>query len=429
MTGGAVARHGLASLRAPERFAWATGIEDTFIVDPWPATGRTLDEYELTGHYQRWREDLGRMAELGVRVARYGIPWYRINPGRGRWNWRWADGPLERLLELGIDPIVDLVHYGAPPWIVRGFLDPDFPLHMAEYATRVAERFRGRVRWYTPLNEPRIAAWYAGRLGWWPPYGRSWRGFVAVLLALCRGIAATDRALRAVDPAIVPVHVDAGDVYTATEPALAVVARERQAIVFLALDLLTGRVTPRHRLYRWLLKHGASDEELAAHLEQPIALELLGVNLYPMFTAKQVFRRDGRIRIGMRRAGPELVTQLLRAYAARYRCPVMISETAALGSPRLRTAWLTDSVAAVRRLRASGVPVVGYTWWPMFALVGWSYRQGSCELHRHVLQMGLWDLDAGDGLRRVRTAAVDAYARTVADGARLVGPIGAARGG
>jgi hypothetical protein len=78
----------------------------------------------------------------------------------------------------------------------------------------------------------------------------------------------------------------------------------------------------------------------------------------------------------------------------------------------------------VQRLRARGVPVVGYTWWPMFALVAWSYRQGQRAIERHVLQMGLWDLDARAGLRRVRTAAVDAFTRVVAEGARLVGPLG-----
>ena len=425
----AVARGALAELRAPERFAWATGIEDTFIVDPWPATGRTLDEYELTGHYRLWRSDLARMAELGVRLARYGIPWYRVNPGRGRWSWRWADGPLEHMLKLGIDPVVDLVHYGAPPWIRGGFLDPDFAEHMAEYATRVAERFRGRIRWYTPLNEPRIAAWYSGRLGWWPPYARSWRGFVAVMLALCQAIAATDRALRAVDDAIVPVHVDASDVYGTDDPSLAGVVRHRRSLVFLALDLLTGRVGPRHPLRGWLRAHGATDAQLDAHCERPVRLELLGVNLYPMFTKKIVVRRGGRVRIAIVPGGTELVDDLLSAYAARYGCPVMITETAALGSARRRIAWLDDSVATVRRLRARGVPVVGYTWWPMFALIAWAYRQGDRELHRHVLQMGLWDLDPAAALRRVRTPVVDAYVRLIADGARAVGPIGHARGG
>lgn len=213
--------------------------------------------------------------------------------------------PLERMLELGIDPIVDLVHYGTPRWIEGGFLAPEFPEHMAEYAARVAERYRGRIRWYTPLNEPRIAAWYAGRLGWWPSYRRSWRGFVAVLLALGDGMARTDRALRAVDDAIVPVHVDASDVYTAAEPALAAFARQRQALVFLALDVLTGRVTPRHPLFPWLVAHGARPDALAAHAAKPVRLELLGVNLYAMFTAKRVVQRNGVVHVRMTRAGGE----------------------------------------------------------------------------------------------------------------------------
>src|SRR5689334_10780969 len=41
-------RSQLNRLTQPETFLWSTGIEDTFITDPWPGTGRTLDEYELT---------------------------------------------------------------------------------------------------------------------------------------------------------------------------------------------------------------------------------------------------------------------------------------------------------------------------------------------------------------------------------------------
>jgi len=117
----------LNSLTEGTAFLWATGIEDTFITDPWPQTGRTLDEYELTEHYERWRTDLDLMVQLGVRTARYGIPWHKINPARGLWDWSWVDQTLEYLLQLGIDPIVDLVHYGLPRWIEGAYLHPDFP--------------------------------------------------------------------------------------------------------------------------------------------------------------------------------------------------------------------------------------------------------------------------------------------------------------
>src|SRR3954470_17777050 len=92
----------LPRLTDPEIFFWATGIEDTFITAPWPKTGRTLDEYELTGHYSHWREDLNLMRELGVRAARYGIPWHRVQPSKGKWDWSFADATLDHLLELEI---------------------------------------------------------------------------------------------------------------------------------------------------------------------------------------------------------------------------------------------------------------------------------------------------------------------------------------
>ena len=59
-------RSDLESLLQPGSFIWAAGIEDTFITDPHPVTGRTLDEYELTGHYENMQADMDRAVSLGV---------------------------------------------------------------------------------------------------------------------------------------------------------------------------------------------------------------------------------------------------------------------------------------------------------------------------------------------------------------------------
>ncbi len=416
-------RSRLADLARPEAFRWATGIEDTFITAPHPRTGRTLDEYELTGHYDRWAGDLALMAGLGVGCARYGVPWHRIQPAPGRWEWHHADGPLERLLDLGIAPQVDLVHYGLPGWIEGAWLNPDYPRLVAEFAARLAERFRGRIHWYTPLNEPRITAWYCGRLGWWPPFARSWGGFVSVLLAIAAGIQATVRALRAVDPEIVAYHVDATDLYETDDPSLAAEARLRTALVVLPLDLVAGRVGPGHVLHPWLRRHGADEAALAALREGAEPPDVVGLNLYPMFSRKILLRdARGRLRVRMPYTEDGLVEGVVRAHHRRFGVPVMIAETATIGPPARRLAWLARSVADVRKLRAAGVPVCGYTWWPMFALVAWAWRQGRADVARHLVQMGLWDLDAD--LARVPTPLVDAYQALAAGGARAVGPIG-----
>jgi beta-glucosidase len=417
-------RRRLDALLEPDAFEWLAGIEDTFITAPSPKTGRTLDEYELTEHYARWHEDIGLMAELGIGSARYGIPWHRINPAPGKWDFTWADRPLERLLEVGIEPIVDLVHYGLPAWMEGAFLRPDFPEYMAEYAAKIAERFRGRIHAYTPLNEPRVTAWYCGKLGWWPPFRRGWRGFLAVMLGVCRGIVSTVRALADVDREIVCVHVDATDLYEAREPDLAAEAARRQEIVFLALDLVSGRILPGHPLHAWMLAHGASEADLEWFAAHAVSLDLVGINLYPLFSLKRLVRDARGLRIRMPYADAEIVERLSTLYWQRYGRPLLISETASEGTIARRRSWLDDSVTAVTRVRARGIPLIGYTWWPLFALVTWGYREGRKPPRDYLKQMGLWDLEAGErGLERVRTPLVDRYRELAASGAAAVGAL------
>jgi beta-glucosidase len=415
----------LKKLSEPEFFFWASGIEDTFITAPYPATGRTLDEYELTQHYARWHEDISLMRELGVSHARYGIPWHRINPQPNAWNWEFADKTLELLLELGIEPIVDLVHYGLPGWIEGAWLHPDFSNYMAEYTRRAAERFKGRIHWWTPLNEPRVTAWYCGKLGWWPPNLRGWRGFLQVMLGVCRGIVESTKALRSVDDENVAVHVDATDLYESPDPALAVEVFHRQEIVFLALDLVSGRVRQGHSLYPWLIKNGVTEKDLAWFTENAIDLEIIGINLYPLFSRK-VLVRSPHLRIKMPYSDATIVERLARLYHDRYQVPIFVSETASLGSIERRADWLRDSVQSARRAREQGIPLVGYTWWPLFALITWAYRQGQKPPAYYVKQMGLWDLKADDqgNLHRVRTGLVDMYKELVVAGASPVGMLG-----
>jgi beta-glucosidase len=389
---------------------WATGIEDTFIVDPHPVTGRTLDEYALTQHYEQWESDIDRVAELGVQAVRYGIPWYRLEPRPGEFNWAWTDQVLTRIVEKGIEPIIDLVHYGTPLWLDGSFCSPAYPERVAAYGQAFARQYRGLFRWLTPLNEPRVNAWYAGRVGQWPPYQRSWSGFARVLVAICRGIVLTEAAVREVVPELVSVHVDPTDLYSSEDLSLQDEVRLRQELVFLALDLVLGRVGDAHPLRGWLSRRGISDEEVdwfQAHRARP---EIIGINMYPMFSQKQLVVGSRGLRQRMPYAPPSVLGVLCRMYYERYGLPLMVTETAAMGPVTRRARWMEGSIAAVRQVRSEGVPVVGYTWWPLFALVSWPYRVGTLPLEEYLIQMGLWDLRAQNNrLERIRTPLVDQY--------------------
>jgi hypothetical protein len=242
---------------------------------------------------------------------------------------------------------------------------------------------------------------------------------------VCQGIVSTERALRRRAPNVLSVHVDAADLYLASEPSLAREAEHRQQIGFLALDLVCGRVDERHPLRGWMLGHGIPSSTLDGFMQHPASPDVIGINLYPLFSQKSLKRVGGRLRVTMPYASGIIVEQLLELYHRRYGRPMLISETASEGSVLRRRGWLEASVLAVRRARARGLPVHGYTWWPMFALVAWAYRQGKKPPRDYLKQMGLWDLEPGPGgeLTRVHTPLVDAFAELAAGEASAVGAL------
>lgn len=399
---------------------FAVGVEDTFVPQARPGE-RPLDEYELTGHYRHWHADLGLAAEVGATMIRWGIPWYRLNPAPDRWEWSWLDRVVDRFAELGLTPIVDLVHYGTPLWLEEQFAHPDYPQRVAEYAARVAGRYRDRLAVYTPLNEPLLNIIYCGEFAYWPPYLKGGEGFVRMLRAISRGIALTQRAVaEAAGGRASFVHVEASFRFTgedpAADPAQAALAAHLRQRAFLVQDLVTGRVGESHPLAGYLAAHGFTDADLAWAGEHAVQPDVMGVNYYPAHSTERFepgVDHDGgpldpRPRVN---AWTDGLAEVLTAYAHRYRRPVFLTETAWTGPAAERLSWLDASVACVRELRARGVDVVGYTWWSLFDMIEWTYRHGTGPVEGYRLAMGLWELapDGAGGWRRVRTPVADRF--------------------
>jgi beta-glucosidase len=90
----------------------------------------------------------------------------------------------------------------------------------------------------------------------------------------------------------------------------------------------------------------------------------------------------------------------------------MLTETCVTGSVAERISWLDRSVEAIQDLRDGGIPVVGYTWWPLFDMYEWTYRHSSRPRADHLLTMGLFDLvETPSGrLDRERNPVADRFA-------------------
>jgi beta-glucosidase/6-phospho-beta-glucosidase/beta-galactosidase len=392
-------------------FIWAAGIEDTFV--PQVRRGhRALDEYELMGHYQHWREDLALGRELGLDAMRWGVPWYKVEPEDGKFDWSWTDEVIPYLVEdLKINPILDLMHYGTPFWLKREFANNDYPKYVARYAAEFAQRYKGLVKWYTPLNEPIINALMCGMRGLWAPYLKGETGYIRVMLQLAKGIIRTVNAIKEIDPDTVMVHVEATGLTRTVREDLNSLADEETHRGYLCYDLISGRIKHNHLLFPWLVRNGASVVDLDELQANKIPLDVVGMNFYPQWSTRQIYL-DKKGRIAFRDVEPDGsgFVDLIRHFHERYQVPIMITETSAVGADEVREKWLESSVGMIKNLRAEGVPVIGYTWFPLFTMIDWRYRFSTEPLENFYLELGLYKLNREAGGKRwLETPLVEKY--------------------
>ncbi len=111
-------------------------------------------------HYNRYKEDVAIMKEIGFRAYRFSLCWSRILPeGTGKVNQEGIDfynGLIDELLANGIEPYVTLFHWDYPLALFRqgGWLNPKSSDWFAAYTKVVVDAFSDRVSHWMTLNEP-----------------------------------------------------------------------------------------------------------------------------------------------------------------------------------------------------------------------------------------------------------------------------------
>jgi dTDP-4-dehydrorhamnose reductase len=344
-----------------------------------------FDQIERTGHGSRL-DDLDRFAALGIRTLRYPILWERTAPnGPEHAGWTWADARMERMRALGIRPIVGLVHHGSgPPH--TSLVDPGFADGLAEYARAVAERYPWALD-YTPVNEPLTTARFSGLYGHWYPHGRDQQTFVRALLTQCRATVLAMRAIREVTPGARLVQTeDVGTTYSTRR--LAYQALHENTRRLLSLDLLCGRLGPRHPFWQYLLDTGASEDELAFFLEAASPPDIIGINYYVTsdrwldhrLAHYPAWSHGGNDReayadveaVRAYRGGITGHLAHLRALWARYGRPLAITEVHIGSTREQQLRWLDETWRAARQARDEGIDVRAVTVWALLGSLDWN---------------------------------------------------------
>jgi dTDP-4-dehydrorhamnose reductase len=389
---------------------------------------RWFDQIATTGHDRRL-DDIDRFAALGVRALRFPMIWERSAPKRPDVvDWSWTDPRIARLADLGIRPILGLLHHGSGP-AYTSLIDPDFPALLARYARAVAERYPW-VDAYTPVNEPLTTARFSALYGHWCPHGTDNRLFVRAFLNQMRGIVLAMRAIRDINPAAQLVQTEDGGCTYGTPLLHEQVEFERERR-WLTTDLLTGRLTTRHPLWPYLKASGATDEDLA-FFEKAVPPDVIGLNYY-LTSDRWLDHRlerypaachggNGMVRyadveaVRARPLGIQGHEALLTAAWRRYHLPVAITEVHLNCTREEQVRWLVDGWRGAQAARARGADVRAVTAWALLGSIDWD---SLVTMDRGHYETGVFDVRAPEP----RPTASARILRKLASGAEPSHPV------
>lgn len=151
---------------ATHRDGRADSIWDAFSRIPGAVVGGESGE-RACEHYDRYRDDVALMRELGVQVYRFSTSWARVQPDGRTANPAGLDfyrRLTDELLAAGITPWLTLYHWDLPQALQEagGWPARDTALRFADYAADVHAALGDRIQHWTTLNEP----WCSAFLGY-----------------------------------------------------------------------------------------------------------------------------------------------------------------------------------------------------------------------------------------------------------------------
>ena len=141
-------------------------VYDTLVVTPEPGIEPMFcDTKVATEHYHHYQEDIDYMAQMGYKAYRFSVVWSRIHPlgneeSPNEAGLAYYEKMVDYLLSKGIEPVVSLVHFDMPDYLLKnynGFMNKEVINFYARHVEAVVSRLKGKVKYWLTYNEINLA--------------------------------------------------------------------------------------------------------------------------------------------------------------------------------------------------------------------------------------------------------------------------------
>ena len=355
---------------------------------------------EACDHYNRYKDDVTLMKELGLKSYRFSISWPRCYPdGTSKLNRQGIDfyeRLIDTLLEADIAPFPTLYHWDLPQALQDkgGWANRDMAKRFEEYALNVLDHLGDRVKRWLLFNEPWVFTIFGYMTGTHAPGIRdaSMALRATHVVNMAQGMAA--RAMRSTGKVeALGTASSMGGVYPATNTPEDKAAAERcfgfNNLWFLE-PVHNGRYPDAYVGGTDLRRLGVEDGDMEL-VKEP--LDFIAINLYTRFViannpqdsnlgVREVAPRDvERTEYGWE-VYPQAIYDVIMRIWNDYQLPIYITENGAsygdapnehgVVDDQRRISFLQRYIAEVARAREAGADVRGYSLWSLMDNFEWS---------------------------------------------------------
>ena len=363
-----------------------------------------FDQLEYAKYYTR--DDLGLVADLGIKTFRYPVLWEHHQPELNQEiDWGRTEKELDFLRQNDITPIAGLVHHGSGP-AYTSLLNENFATGLASYAATVASKFPW-IEYYTPVNEPLTTARFSGLYGFWYPHLKNDVSFAKMFLNQMKGVVLAMQAIRKINPTAKLVQTeDLGKTYCSQ--SLTYQANFENERRWLTYDLLCGKIIPGNPMWKYFSRLGITEASLNFFLENPCPPHIIGFNYY--ITSERFLDEDYKKYPAFTQGGNELHTYadveairvkhdqpsglkvLLTEAWKRFELPMAITEVQLNCGREDQIRWLTEIWDICAGLNKEGMDIRGVTAWALFGAFGWNSLLTSEKMD---YEPGAYDISSG----------------------------------
>ena len=353
-------------------------------------------------HYNKYKEDVALLKQLGIKNYRFSVSWPRIFPkGYGEVNEKgvlFYKNLVNELISEGITPWVTVYHWDLPRALYEqgGFLNDKISDWFADYAAKLVEIFGDKVVNYIIFNEPQCAVEEGHFSGNHAPFlslTRKETFRVAHNVLLCIGKA--EKAMR--KAAKHKLNLGIAPCFTPMMPLNESDADSAQKFsfspsgdfydgCFFTDAVIKGEFTPEYK--EWFKKYDYSPSADDMKIIKS-DLDFFGANMYRGFYVEST--PDGMKRKPVSKTDmltamnwqvtPEATGYLIKYYYERYNLPILLTENGiALDewlcldgtvNDDMRIDFIKRHLIELKKA-AEKYPVIGYFYWSFMDNFEWS---------------------------------------------------------